>query len=285
LQHKLGVQKRSTLRQVVLSPSPPPAFVAAMLNACTGAYALNSDCCGFIGNHSDDGYFSRTARDRANVHMYRHPYLIMCYMFGCFRIAYGNSKHQQNELRERASSLLSFGRENLTACMEARRLELGGNHVEVLRMLSETSGDLASSLAVQQGALGRDHIVCLETEIEIAKREHELNWTTRKAVCTPSGLCCGAGTWNAMDRDLGNMLCTDARLFKIQKKTLGALHPHTLRTVLSLALSVESRHGAQWAIQKLERSLGVQHVLCTEARELILRSRSDGSLRNLTLMA
>jgi hypothetical protein len=81
-----------------------------------------------------------------------------------------------------------------------------------------------------------------------------------------------------MDRDLGNMLCTDARLFKIQKKTLGALHPHTLRTVLSLALSVESRHGAQWAIQKLERSLGVQHVLCTEARELILRSRSDGSL-------
>ena len=169
--------------------------------------------------------------------------------------------------------------------MEARRLELGGDHVEVLRILSETSDDLASSLAVQRSALGRDHIVCLETEIEIAKREHELNWTKRKAFCTPSGLSCGAVTWNAMDRDVGNMFCTDARLFKIQKKTLGALHPHTLRTVLSLALAVESRHGAQWAIQKLERSLGVQHVLCTEARELILRSRSDGSLRNLTLMA
>ncbi len=56
----------------------------------------------------------------------------------------------------------------------------------------------------------------------------------------------------------------------------------------SLALSVESRPGAQWAIQKLERSLGVQHVIaqfCTEARELILRSRSDGNFRNSFMAA
>lgn len=252
-----------------------------------GAFSMNFDFINSFSERIDEGtmgwrtlcdYFSRESRNRVNLHIYRHPYLIFCYLFGCFRIAYGSIQNFELDISKSASTLLSFGNEKLLSVLEIRRLELGNTHLDVLRLLAETnSGDLEASLSLQRSALGSNHIVCLETEIEIARRRKESLLLEKKLW---GWICCVFSTYD-LDNAIAEVLCTEARLFKIQRQELGLLHPNTIKTVLSLSLSLQSQHGGQWAIQKLERSLGPHHVLCTEAREQFYSNYSGSGLRKI----
>jgi hypothetical protein len=214
----------------------------------------------------------RSRSDRLHLYRYMSPYIMLCSFLACsYMVLLGHYEQKINELREKSNNLASFSLENFKLCLEFRRQQLGHQHIDVLRLLVDAGEDLEESLTLQKAVLGDSHIVCLETAVEQARREQRSLEKEQKAFLYDNyNFCCPSNKLVALHEfDCKRMLLLskEALLFRNQRAQLGLLHPDTLKSIASLSTSLSFHHGVRWAIRKMARTLGPQHVDVKEMLE------------------
>jgi hypothetical protein len=173
-----------------------------------------------------------------------------------------------NQLKEKSSNLATFSRDNFKLCIESRRQQLGLQHIDVLRLLLDAGEDAEESLKLQISILGDSHIICLETAVELARREQKtLKKQQRAMLCDTYSVFCPSDKIIALHEfqcKRMQLVSKQALLLRNQRAQLSLLHPDTLQSVASLCSSLNMHHGVRWASQKLARTLGPQHVAVQE---------------------